>query len=116
MSVLVWPSELPGPIHGSYRVKPQDTVLRTQMDAGPARRRVLFTAGSKYVEFELALNQVELEILLNFYYSTTQRVLPFDWIDPHTQGPAQYCFSLPPEDTQVDDGEYEVQVRLERLP
>lgn len=40
---LIWPSVLPLPTFDGYAIEPDDPILRTTMESGPARQRQLYT-------------------------------------------------------------------------
>ena len=43
MTTATWPDRLPNPTIVGYGVQPGETILRTEMEAGPARQRRRFT-------------------------------------------------------------------------
>lgn len=41
--MITWPATLPLPTIEGYSIQPSDTILRTEMEASPARKRRRFT-------------------------------------------------------------------------
>src|SRR5262249_38482241 len=77
----VWPAELPQIVQLSgYQESPPDLVLRTQMDAGPAKVRRRFTSGVRPIKASLTLHENECQMLDNFFIQDCAGgALAFDW-------------------------------------
>lgn len=83
----VWPASLPQRVLvEGYNRTPAQTALRTKMDAGPAKMRRRFSAGSKPVKAKIRINAEQVQTLEGFFEDTLKGgVLPFTWIDPVQQ-------------------------------
>lgn len=68
-------------------------VVRTQMDAGPAKVRRRFTAAPEFVDVELKMTGEQLALLREFIYGTIAGgALPFEWKDHRTGDECEYRF------------------------
>lgn len=114
-----WPITLPqlpfeagsGP---SY--EPAPNVLRTDMEAGPAKVRRRFTAVPERVTFSLTLSEAELAILDSFVRITLRDALPFDWIDHRNGANATYTFMVRPSSEWYGGDYWAVNFQLEKQP
>src|SRR5262249_41506214 len=81
MANPVWPAELPQIVQLSgYQESPPDLVLRTQMDAGPAKVRRRFTSGVRPIQASLVLHENQCQMLDNFFVrDCAGGALAFDW-------------------------------------
>ncbi len=136
-----WPTSLPQfVLTRNYKETAPDLVIRTQMDAGPAKVRRRFTAGVRPMEAMLVLTEDQLIVLDNFYLSDCQGgALSFTWTyqrgrqdtdagtdsdigtDTDTlrsvRATATMRFVKPPVSEDVGDGKnYEVTLNLEIMP
>src|SRR5690349_19617523 len=77
-----WPGTLPAAWgNDAERVREDSNVLRTQMDAGPAKMRRRSTADVIATPFSFLVTTAQKEALDTFYVTTCSRTLPFDWTD-----------------------------------
>jgi hypothetical protein len=68
MSTTVsWPDKLPLPTFEGYGIEPQDGVLRTEMEAGPARQRRRFTQVPSRIPVRWSFTQWEFGIFESWY-------------------------------------------------
>jgi len=111
-----WPGDLPEPLASSFSSEEQDSVIRSQMDVGPAKLRQRFTAvvermpGLVYI-----LSPAQLEILLQFYQSN--RASAFTWFHPRTGDEKSARFMSQPKHSAASGGlRYMVTVDIEVLP
>jgi hypothetical protein len=136
-----WPASLPQfVLTRNYKESPPDLVIRTKMDAGPAKVRRRFTAGVRPIEAMLVLNGDQLAVLDDFYLTACQGgALSFTWtyqrewqdtdmtpdtdtlIDTDILQPAWQTatmrFVKPPVYADVGDGQnYECTLNLEIMP
>lgn len=117
--MAVWPGTLPViPLVAGYKESPPDVLIRTQMDAGPARVRPRYTAGVRPIIGEIVCTPTQVATLDTFYVTTLlQGSLPFDWISGRTGATVAYRFVKPP--TYQPDGSKElwlVKLELEMMP
>jgi hypothetical protein len=116
MAAISWPADLPATLRiaglkGQYK----DPVIRTEMDAGPAKARLRYTRPPKYYTGTMILNSEGLKTLDYFYRVTTRYgTLRFNFANPQTMEIREYRFRAPP-----DEGESEglgcVTLQLEEL-
>lgn len=62
MSIPAFPAVLPAPTVGGYSYKPQENVIRTDMEAGPARQRRRFTREATTVSLQFIFTQTEMGV------------------------------------------------------
>lgn len=81
-----WPSQLPQrPIADGYNESLQSQVIRTQMDAGPAKSRRRFTAAARMVTARYVLTTSQVAAFEAWFVSDIGAgALAFDW--PHRSG------------------------------
>jgi hypothetical protein len=116
--MINWPEILP-PLTRleGYVETPPKNVLRTQMDAGPAKLRRRFTAGVRPVQGRLLLDRDEIEFLDSFYQNDLAAgSLPFASLHPRTGLAASFRFVEPPAYTRLSGLYYEAALSLEILP
>ena len=115
--MATWPAGLYGYIiKGSFNEIPPQNVLRTQMDAGPAKLRRRSTASVRAFSLSLFLTKALLATFDTFYVTTTQSgSIKFDMYHPRTHVEGEYRFVNQPMYVPKDEG-YTVQVGLELLP
>jgi hypothetical protein len=65
-----WPNELPKPALSGYSIEPQNAVIKTQMEAGPARYRKRYTAVPMDVRGSVFLSPAQMAIFKTFYQTT----------------------------------------------
>jgi len=136
-----WPTSLPQYLlTRNYSETAPNLVIRTTMDAGPAKVRRRFTAGVRPIDGLLVLTDDQLGVLDGFFLNdcaggaiafswTMQRRLsdsdspsdsdssPDSDLTPATFPPMTFRFTKPPHYSDVGDGKnYEVTVNLEILP
>jgi hypothetical protein len=113
-----WPNTLPQCLEvAGYGTAMADTMLRTAMDAGPAKVRRRFTAGVRPVAGRITVDKDELATLKTFFAdSTLSGAIRFAWADPDTGAAAEMRFVSPPQWTAHGAGKYLVALDLEILP
>ncbi len=112
-----WPGILPAvPLLGHRETAP-DMVVRTEMDAGPAKLRRRFTAGVRPLEVALVLSEAQVAALDNFYVGDLAGgALSFDHFVPRTGAQAKLRFVAPPEYELAAPSIWRARLRLEVLP
>jgi hypothetical protein len=112
-----WPATLYGCItKGSFTEIPPQNVLRTQMDAGPAKLRRRSTANVRTFNLNLFLTKAQTATFDTFYVTTIQSgAIKFDMYHPRTHVAGEYRFINQPTYSPMDEG-YSVRVDLELLP
>jgi hypothetical protein len=92
-----WPAALPQRVLASdYEEQQPETLLRTQMDAGPAKVRRRFTAAPRPLWVMLRMTSAQVELFEAFVREDLQDgALPFGWVHPRTQEPAMLRLTAP---------------------
>lgn len=119
MSNPVWPLSLPQrPLAQGFNEQVPNTLIRTQMEAGPPKVRRRFTAGIRTMDMQLRITPAQVDALDVFYDSTLQGgALPFDWVHPRTGVAATYRFVEPPSYATMARGRlWTATLKLEILP
>ena len=116
--MATWPVTLPEiPLIAGASETAPDVVIRTQMDAGPAKIRRRFTAGVRKHQMKMILTTAQVAILDDFFVSTLSGgAVAFDWENPRTNVAAEFRFTGPPQYTPVSGSYYDVGFELEELP
>lgn len=85
-----WPATLPQYVFAQgYEETFPDEVLRTQMDAGPAKVRRRFTAGTRPFSVQVPLTATQVADFDSFFLNDIAAgALSFDWVHPRTQAAA----------------------------
>jgi hypothetical protein len=119
MSDPVWPLSLPQrPLAEGFHERAADTLVRTQMEAGPAKVRRRFTAGVRTMDLQLRLTGSQVETLDGFHDSTLAGgALAFDWVHPRTDLAIRCRFAEPPSYAPYAAGRlWTATLKLEILP
>ena len=66
-ATVSWPDKLPLPTFEGYGIEPQDGVLRTEMEAGPARQRRRYTQTPSRIPVRWRFSQLEFGIFEAWY-------------------------------------------------
>jgi hypothetical protein len=82
-----WPAALPQRVQATdYEEQQPETLLRTQMDAGPAKVRRRFTAAPRPLRVALRMTREQVELLEAFVRDDLMDgALPFTWVHPRTE-------------------------------
>ena len=116
MASISWPSALPVTLQAAgLQAYYKDPVIRTEMDAGPAKARLRFTRPVKYFSGSMVLDNDERKILDFFYRITTRYgALRFNFTNPQTGEVRDYRFRSPPDETTIE-GLWNISLQLEEL-
>jgi len=105
------------PLMSFNQVTAPNTVLTTDMDAGPPKTRQRSTAGYYIHDYVFGMTATNLSALLTFYNTTTNGGADsFEWTHPRTSTTEDWVFVNPPSWRQVAPDRYEVNVTLRELP
>lgn len=120
MTEILWPASLPlDPLIAGYdeTLAPGTNVLRSPMDAGPAKTRRRFTAAVRPLSISLALTRAQVAILDAFVDETLAGgALPFVFTHPRTQAPVTMRV-IPPIGARPSSGQdWIAPLKLEILP
>ncbi len=118
MASIDWPSSLPQTLRlDGLKTKDQEATVRTDMDTGPAKVRLRFTAASEDVSGSLLLTADELAILQTFFRTTVKRgTLRFNMIHPVTLLTKEFRFKSSPDTAPSGDGNFIASLSLEAMP
>lgn len=84
---FVWPSTLPqSPMQDVWGVTLPAIVKETQMEAGPPKRRLLYSKGSEQINVGYTFDTVEYAIWRSFLTKVSYGVTSFRWPDPRNNG------------------------------
>jgi len=97
-----WPASLPQNQFIGVTTEDDDSVLRTQMDAGPVTRRNRYTSYRVLVTTPITLTGVQKITFDNFFRQTLANgALSFLWSDPTTDSQMKFTFVRPPKLTMI---------------
>ncbi len=93
-----WPSDAPAKfLIDGYRRDPIDTVLRSETDTGPGKRRNRSTLQRHNIAGAMAATDAQKVAIETFYTTTLVRgALSFDWVHPETGSACTMLFRDPP--------------------
>jgi hypothetical protein len=95
--------------------KQNSNVIRTEMDAGPAKARRRYTVVSKTFSGKLFLSASQRLVLEQFYRAAlADGVLRFNFTNPQTLETQEFRFTEDYTETSLDGG-FEIAISLERL-
>lgn len=111
-----WPSELTITRDG-FKETPPNNTQRTSMDTGPDKLRRRSSAAIRPVSFNLFVNSATVQILDDFYTTTTASgSVKFNFIHPRTGLTVSARFVSPPE-YDINNGDtWTIPIALEILP
>lgn len=116
-----WPCALPQYVFvPGYEERFRDTVLRSPMDAGPAKTRRRQTAAPKTFKGTVPMTASQVAIFETFFETEIgDGALSFDWVHPRTQAAATLRLVTPPPPRVVPEaggGTWTVSFDFEILP
>ena len=115
MTAIRYPDELPGIRAGGLHSQYQDPVLRTQMDAGPVKQRLRYTAAPKKFTGTIIVDESERELFEAWFTETIAfGTLRFVMQNPQTLEAEEFRFTAAYSETEAD-GLFELSLPLERL-
>jgi len=113
-----WPGSLPQKplLDGNSEVPPKTTV-RTQMDAGPAKVRRRFTAGTRDFNAEFIMSKSQVATFDDFYINTINGgANRFDFDNPRTGTTHEFRIVDQPQYQKIGPDAFRVSMKLEQLP
>jgi len=120
LMVATWPETLPQKLLvDGYSQAAANTLMRSNMETGPAKQRRRFSSGVEPVSGKLILDYTEFDTLKEFYDTTLiGGSLRFIWKDPTDQlsGNRLFRFTSPINWTTYGAGLFNVSLQLEMLP
>jgi hypothetical protein len=118
MSVPDWPETLPqNLLIDGYGESPPDLLLRSSMEAGPAKVRRRATAGIRPVKGKMVLTGSQVDIFDDFYNNVLLGgSLRFSWVKPRDGTTAVEMRITEKSYVAIEPDEYELTLSLEILP
>jgi len=117
MTIPTWPTTLPNLEIGGFSIAGASNLLRSNMDAGPAKQRRRFTWGPRPVTGRVTLDDTQMTAFLTFYRnSLLDGAVRFEWTDPITGATAEFRFTSRYEATKRGARLFSVELPLEILP
>jgi hypothetical protein len=112
---ISYPNGLPVIRASGFQSQYQDPVIRTQMDAGPVKQRLRYTAAPKQFTGTVIVDEAEREIFEAWFTETLGfGTLRFVMENPQTLEPEEFRFTGVYGETEID-GLFELSLPLERL-
>lgn len=114
----VWPVSLQQKLNADdFGIKTGNTLVRTDMDVGPAKVRSRFTDGVDVYSASILLDFSEYSTLFNFHKTTLNNgALPFLFVDPMDDVQKAFRFADTPEYKPLGGRTFKVTMTWERLP
>ena len=118
MAAVTWPAALPDDVLAGYSEGTGGAVLRSSMDAGPAKVRRRFTAVARPIDVTIELTRAEVQVFLDWFDGTLAAgALDFDWVHPRTRTAAEFRFRETDVQFRHAVGElWRADLKLEILP
>lgn len=115
MTAITYPGSLPVIRASGFQSEYQDPVIRTQMDAGPVKQRLRYTAAPKTFTASIVVDEAEREIFEAWFTETLAfGTLRFVMENPQTLDPEEFRFTGAYSETEID-GLFELSLPLERM-
>jgi hypothetical protein len=115
MTSITYPAALPAVRASGFQSQYQDPVIRTQMDAGPVKQRLRYTAAPKRFTVSIVVNEAERKLFEAWFTETLGfGTLRFVMQNPQTLEPEEFRFTGAYGETELD-GLFELSLPLERL-
>jgi hypothetical protein len=115
MTSITWPGSLPCIRASGFNSQYQDPVIRTEMDAGPVKQRLRYTAAPKKFTGSIVVDETEREIFEAWFTGTLGfGTLRFVMQNPETLTPEEFRFTGMYAEAE-SDGFFEISLPLERL-
>jgi len=114
----LWPNTLPAyPLLENFSEEVENTIIRTEMDNGPAKLRQRTTAGVSNMSLGYLLSKVQIDTLEIFYKTTLKGgSLAFDFTHPRRDTIISCRFVSPPQYGSGNGNFFRVNINLEVLP
>ena len=116
MTNISYPDSLPAIRANGFQSRYQDPVIRTQMDAGPVKQRLRYTAAPKRFTGTVIVDEHEREVFEAWFTETLGfGTLRFVMQNPQTLRPDEFRFTGAYSETETD-GLFELSLPLEQMP
>ena len=116
--MTAWPDTLPAsPLLDGFRESAPDTILRTDMEQGPAKIRQRTTAAVRTLTLRFLMSTAQVATLETFYLTTLHGgTAPFDFTHPRTGDTVSCRFTAPPQYAVTNGNFFKISFTLEILP
>jgi len=117
--MVAWPASLPQKLmRAGFSEAPANTLLRTEMDAGPGKVRRRNTAGIRPVQGKITVTKAQLTTFKTFYNDTIQGgALRFNWDEPlDDTASVEMRFTKEPSWSELGPDVFQISLELEILP
>ena len=115
MTAISYPAGLPPVRASGFQATYQNPVIRTAMDAGPAKQRLRYTSAPKQVTASVVVDEAERELFESWFRDVLGfGTLRFVMQNPQTLSLEEFRFTGPYGETETD-GLYELSLPLERM-
>ena len=116
MTNISYPEQLPPVRASGFSAQYKDPVIRTQMDAGPTKQRLRYTAVPKLFTGSIIVNEEERSIFETWFKQTLGfGTLRFVMRNPQTGISEEFRFTGAYKEVETE-GHFELSLSLERLP
>ena len=118
MAAINWPVDLPETLRiDGLQSQDQDAVIKTDMDTGPQKRRLRFTAAVENISGSIVMSMEQLDIFRTFYRTTIKRgAMRFKMMHPITCELKEFRIKTPPSFAPSGNGLWIVTLDMEALP
>lgn len=118
MADYTWPANLPqSPLVDGFEETPPYEIVRTSMDAGPAKVRRRATSGVRRFQVQFIMTTTQMTIFDDFYVSTLSHgASRYDWDDPRTEVSKEWRIVDRPRYSPVGSEYWRVSFSLEQMP
>lgn len=113
-----WPGTLQQKLDAdTFEIKVGNTLVRTDMDTGPAKVRSRFTKSVDGWVTSIIIDYTQYDTMINFYKTTLSNgTLPFLFTNPLNLVSEIFRFVEPPDFKPIGGLKYKVNMLWERLP
>jgi len=111
-----YPSSVPSLVEiGSISSAPINSVLGFKVDIGKSMSRNRFTGELFFTSWRIQMTKTELDILMDWYHNTLNKVLTFDFPEPLVGVNREYSFISPPESIHLGREHFLVTYKLKSI-
>jgi len=115
MADITYPAALPIMQIRGLTSQYKDPVIRTEMDAGPVKQRLRYTAAPKQFTGVITLTEDQRALFDSwFVHDLGYGTLRFNMTNPQTLAVEEFRFTGPPGESE-SDGYWELSLPVERL-